>query len=74
MFWDTETFVLTVLTYTEPEAAAGAQHWRHDTIGLARARAQQLGRQGCRLPVAHHRRPGVLGLLAGGHGGLPHQR
>ena len=28
-FWDTETFVLPVLTYTHPSAAADALRWRH---------------------------------------------
>ncbi len=28
-FWDTEMFVLPVLTYTAPHAAADALRWRH---------------------------------------------
>ena len=38
-FWDTETFVLPVLTYTAPDAAASALRWRHSTLpgGLERA-------------------------------------
>ena len=32
------------------------------------------GARGCRLPVADHPRRGVLGILAGEHGRLPHQR
>ena len=40
----------------------------------ARERARQLGLAGRGVPVAHDRRRGVLGLLAGGHRGLPHQR
>ena len=39
-FWDTETFVLPVLTYTAPHAARDALRWRHATLGLA-ARAGQ---------------------------------
>ena len=31
-FWDTETFVLPVLTLTAPDAAANALRWRHSTI------------------------------------------
>src|SRR5262249_25649567 len=42
-FWDTERFVLPVLTYTAPNAAADALRWRHSTIDLARERARQLG-------------------------------
>jgi alpha,alpha-trehalose phosphorylase len=45
-FWDTETFVLPVLTYTDPEAAADALRWRHLTLPEARERARQLGLQG----------------------------
>ena len=40
-FWDTETFVLPVLTYTAPEAAADALRWRHSTLDLARERARR---------------------------------
>ncbi len=45
-FWDSETFVLPVLTYTFPEAAAGALRWRHRTLPQARARAGLLGLAG----------------------------
>ena len=45
-FWDSEAFVLPVLTYTFPAAAAGALRWRHRTLPLARARAKLLGLQG----------------------------
>ena len=68
-FWDTESFVLPVLTYTHAKSAADALRWRHSTLDLARDRARQLGSRGRGLPVAHDRRPGVLGLLAGRHGG-----
>jgi alpha,alpha-trehalose phosphorylase len=49
-FWDTEGFVLPVLTYTEPKAAADALRWRHSTLDLARDRAQQLGLRGAAFP------------------------
>jgi alpha,alpha-trehalose phosphorylase len=49
-FWDTETFVLPVLTYTAPHAARDALRWRHDTLKLARERAKLLGLAGCALP------------------------
>ena len=49
-FWDTETFVLQVLTYTTPHAAADALGWRRDTLELARARAGQLGLSGAAFP------------------------
>ena len=49
-FWDTETFVLPVLTYTVPRAAADALRWRHATIELARERATVLGFRGAAFP------------------------
>ena len=49
-FWDTESFVLPVLTYTAPSAAADALRWRHRTLGRARERAAQLGLQGAAFP------------------------
>ena len=73
-FWDAETFVLPVLTYTIPDAVAHALRWRHSTLPAARDRARQLGLRGRGLPVAHHQRRGVLGLLAGRHRRVPRQR
>lgn len=49
-FWDTESFVLPVLTYTAPDACAAALRWRRDTLALARARAKQLGLAGAAFP------------------------
>ncbi|MFI9557426.1 glycoside hydrolase family 65 protein [Nonomuraea endophytica] len=49
-FWDTETFVLPVLTYTAPEAAAHALRWRRDTLPMAQDRARQLGLEGAAFP------------------------
>jgi alpha,alpha-trehalose phosphorylase len=49
-FWDTETFVLQVLTYTAPDAARDALIWRHATMPLARERASQLGLRGAAFP------------------------
>ncbi len=49
-FWDTESFVLPVLTYTAPRAAADALRWRHSTLPAARDRAKQLGLQGAAFP------------------------
>jgi alpha,alpha-trehalose phosphorylase len=49
-FWDTERFVLPVLTYTAPHAAADALRWRHETLDLARERARQLGLDGAAFP------------------------
>jgi alpha,alpha-trehalose phosphorylase len=50
VFWDTETFVLPVLTYTLPHAAADALRWRQSTLDLARGRAAQLGHAGAAFP------------------------
>ena len=49
-FWDTETFVLPVFTYTAPEAARDALRWRHSTIDKARDRADALGLDGAAFP------------------------
>ena len=49
-FWDSETFVLPVLTYTHPQAAADALKWRHATLDLARERAHTLGLEGAAFP------------------------
>jgi alpha,alpha-trehalose phosphorylase len=49
-FWDTEMFVLPVLTYTAPHAAADALRWRQQTIDLARDRARDLGLRGAAFP------------------------
>ncbi|UXI82248.1 family 65 glycosyl hydrolase [Streptomyces vinaceusdrappus] len=49
-FWDTEMFVLPVLTYTEPRAVAEALRWRRDTLPAARDRAAQLGLRGAAFP------------------------
>jgi len=49
-FWDTETFLLPVLTYTAPRAAADVLRWRHSTLDMARERAAQLGHTGAAFP------------------------
>jgi alpha,alpha-trehalose phosphorylase len=45
-FWDAETFVLPVLTYTRPQAAADALAWRFDTLEVAEEHARSLGLAG----------------------------
>ena len=45
-FWDTEAFVLPVLTYTHPSAAGDALRWRGLTLDTARAHAVELGLAG----------------------------
>jgi alpha,alpha-trehalose phosphorylase len=49
-FWDTEGFVLPVLTYTLPHAVADALRWRASTLDLARERAAELGLEGAAFP------------------------
>lgn len=49
-FWDTEGYVLPVLTYTAPHAVADALRWRASTMDLARERAAELGLQGVSFP------------------------
>jgi alpha,alpha-trehalose phosphorylase len=49
-FWDTETFVLPVLTYTEPTNAADALRWRAETIPEAIEHASSLGLAGAAFP------------------------
>ena len=49
-FWDSERFILPVLTYAAPKAAGNALRWRHATLELARERAAQLGLAGAVFP------------------------
>ncbi|MFJ7048102.1 glycoside hydrolase family 65 protein [Streptomyces sp. NPDC101112] len=49
-FWDTETFVLPLLTYTAPGAVTEALRWRQNTLPAARDRAAQLGLEGAAFP------------------------
>jgi alpha,alpha-trehalose phosphorylase len=49
-FWDTEAFVLPLLTYTRPHAVSDALRWRHQTLELARERARSLGLRGAAFP------------------------
>jgi alpha,alpha-trehalose phosphorylase len=49
-FWDTEAFVLPVLTLTAPDAAASALRWRRSILPAAQQRAAQLGLKGAAFP------------------------
>ncbi len=49
-FWDTEIFVLPVLTMTVPRATADALRWRHLILDKAREQARQLGLRGAAFP------------------------
>jgi alpha,alpha-trehalose phosphorylase len=65
-FWDSETFVLQLLTYTAPRSARDALCWRHDTIDLARARATELGLAGAAFPWRTIRGPECSGYWPAG--------
>ncbi|MGH3970876.1 MAG: family 65 glycosyl hydrolase, partial [Mycobacterium sp.] len=49
-FWDTEGYVLPVLTYTLPHAVADSLRLRASTLDLARDRAAELGLKGASFP------------------------
>ena len=49
-FWDSESFVLPLLTYTVPDAAADALRWRWSTLDLAVERAATLHLEGAAFP------------------------
>ncbi len=49
-FWDTETFVLPILTFTAPATVRHALMWRHSTLEPARERAEQLHLRGAAFP------------------------
>ena len=49
-FWDTEIFVLPLLTYTVPRTVADALAWRRDTMARAEERAAELGLEGAAFP------------------------
>ncbi|HEY1588059.1 MAG TPA: family 65 glycosyl hydrolase, partial [Polyangia bacterium] len=49
-FWDTDLYIVPVLTYTAPAAAADALRWRCSTLDAARARARDLGLEGAAFP------------------------
>jgi alpha,alpha-trehalose phosphorylase len=49
-FWDTEMFVLPVLTYTHPPAVADALRWRQLVLPYAKQHATDLGLAGAAFP------------------------
>jgi len=49
-FWDTESFVLPVLMYTHPDAAADALRWRYMVLAQAKQHAKDLGLAGAAFP------------------------
>ncbi|MEV8047136.1 glycoside hydrolase family 65 protein [Streptomyces griseoluteus] len=49
-FWDSEVFVLPLLTLVHPRCVANALRWRQDTLPAARARAREFGLRGATFP------------------------
>jgi alpha,alpha-trehalose phosphorylase len=49
-FWDTDLYIVPVLIYTAPDAAADALRWRHSTLATAKTRAHDLGLAGAAFP------------------------
>ena len=65
-FWDTEIFVLPVLTLTRPNAAADALRWRHLILNKAREHARELGLRGAAFPWRTIRGPECSGYWPAG--------
>jgi alpha,alpha-trehalose phosphorylase len=65
-FWDTEIFVLPVLTMTMPRAAADALHWRQMILNQAREHARQLKLLGAAFPWRTIRGPECSGYWPAG--------
>lgn len=49
-FWDTEIYVLPFLTYTQPDAARNALHFRCRMLPAARERAREMAQEGALFP------------------------
>jgi alpha,alpha-trehalose phosphorylase len=49
-FWDMESYLLPVLSYTMARGARDALEWRHSILPLAKVRAGQLGLHGAAFP------------------------
>ncbi|MCC6179182.1 MAG: glycoside hydrolase family 65 protein [Chloroflexi bacterium] len=49
-FWDMDTYLLPVLTYSAPGAAHDILRWRHKTLPLAQDRARELCLEGAAFP------------------------
>jgi alpha,alpha-trehalose phosphorylase len=74
-FWDTEIYIFPFFLYSKPEIARKLLEYRYAGLPKARERARQMSHAKRRaVPVAHHRRRRVLGLLPGRDRAVPHQR
>jgi alpha,alpha-trehalose phosphorylase len=69
-FWDTETFVLPMLSHTLPAAAGNALRWRQQTLPLAKERAKQLGFAGAAFPWRTIRGQECSGYWPAGSAGM----
>ncbi len=49
-FWDTEIYVMPFLTYTQPQLARNALHFRRRMLPAARIRAQEMAQSGALFP------------------------
>ena len=49
-FWDTEVYMVSLLAYTNPEAARELLHFRHRTLPRARQRAIEMSQRGALYP------------------------
>ena len=49
-FWDTEIYLLPLLTYTRPRIARNLLRFRHSMLPSARERARELGHRGAMFP------------------------
>ncbi len=49
-FWDTEVYVIPFLTYTQPEVARNALHFRSVMLPAARERAREMAQSGALFP------------------------
>jgi alpha,alpha-trehalose phosphorylase len=49
-FWDTEVYIVSFLSYTQPRIARNLLRFRHSMLGHARERARQLGHRGATFP------------------------
>jgi alpha,alpha-trehalose phosphorylase len=49
-FWDTETYLLPFLSYTQPRIARNLLRFRHSMLGRARERAREMDQRGALFP------------------------
>ena len=73
-FWDTETWVLPFLAYTQPRIARNLLRFRHSMLGQGTASGRRAGPAGRTVSVAHDRRRRGVGVSPGRHRPVPPQR